>query len=225
MKKVKMTRGELRAYEAYGKQFKAEQIKAKREGIKLPRKLGKAQFSQWWRLERETEQISGRELAKRQTGASFITKEGVKIKSYTSQQWKQKYARYTQQYEAKQKALQKKGLTLADEKLTRGQFKATYKGRETTRREQGVKTDIISEIVKSQAYTSSTKQAKSVREGLQKFVSTEKGIKLPSLEEIKVKGAKEALKPINDQLKAQHPEWTVNQRGAWITENIFGGSK
>ena len=245
MKKVIMTRGETKAFEAYGKEIAVIQKKAKKAGVKLPRKMGKAQFLTVFRMEKETGKISGREIARMQMAPSFISPSGAKIKPFpfSVKQLNTKYKIYIEQYEVITKRLEKKGLTMAEPMLTKGQFAATFRGRWVTQQDiiaRGEKPkDIIKQIVESQAYqTTSTAHAKAVQKAIKgeaqaqkeraisegRTLSEEELIKIPTLEEIKVKGVKEALKPINDQLKAQHPEWTSNQRGMWITENIFGGS-
>lgn len=146
----------------------------------------------------------------------------MKKKTYSksAQQWEKLYKRYVKEYERKQKAISKRHLKIKETKYSLSEFKSEYTALKNELSAKGVKTPHMDiELVKSQLYKWSVKQAEAFRNGLLKKGLSESEV--PSVEELRIQG-KDALDKYIERIKKEHPDWSTAEIADLVSENIYG---
>lgn len=124
------------------------------------------------------------------------------------------YNNYKKRFEEAQKQFAKKGKTMYDDILM---SKSEYLTNRQLLIDEGYTKNINQTIVSAQKYQYSQKMARRIKEGAKKLGLDYKDISIYELRQ----GAID-LSAINNQLKADHPDWTGKQRAKYISHGVYG---
>lgn len=139
-------------------------------------------------------------------------------KSVQKQRDKDRYKSYVRQYKAKAKQLAKKGLTMIDVKLTKREFIFNY---QMEKRDHPNNTNIIRDIVDSQAYMFKQSVAAAMRRAIDEAPENSKLATYKNKTLLELRNAGIDLSALNDALKEQHPDWSGSQRSEYISYEVF----
>lgn len=123
------------------------------------------------------------------------------------------YANYKKRYKAKKKMLKKKGYEMADDMLTKREYKMVREAYQ----DEGVKININQTIVSDQTYEYSQKTARRFKATAEKYNLEWKGKTITELRKGEID-----VSAINDILKEEYPDWTGSQRADYISYEVFG---
>lgn len=123
------------------------------------------------------------------------------------------YANYKRRYRAKEKSMERRGLKMADDLLTRHEYELNRADLIS----QGVTININQTLVSKQQYEYSQDIARQFKRVSEEFNLEWKDKTITQLRigEVDVSG-------INNWLKENIPEWTGKQRQQYISYEVFG---
>ena len=138
----------------------------------------------------------------------------VSINNYLSKkQMRNAYANYKKRYRAKAKSMDRRGLKMKDDMLSRHDYELAR----AMAINDGITININQTIVSRQQYEYSQDIARQFKRVSEEFDLDWKNTTITELRMGKVD-----VSGINNMLKDQHPDWTGYDRQKWISYEVFG---
>ena len=145
--------------------------------------------------------------------AKRVIKSETNTNYLSKKQMRNAYNNYKRRYRAKAKSMERRGLEMNDDMLTR----AEYEMNRADLISQGITININQTLVSRQQYAYSQSIARQFKKVSEEFDLEWKDTTITQIRmgEIDVSG-------LNNWLKEQHPSWTGTQRQQYISYEVFG---